>query len=69
MIGDTSTLSEEALPPAVNNPESVAPVFGPTAVVEIDFGDIQPGKSEAALEIEKMEEAALENVSALEMVL
>ena len=62
-------LGEEAAP-AGNNPESVAPVLGPTAaVVEIDFGDILPGTSEAALEIEKMEEAALENVSGSETLL
>ena len=62
-------LGEEAAP-VVNNPESVAPASGPTAAVEIDFGDILPGRSGAGLEIAKMEEeAALENAAALETVL
>lgn len=54
---------------AVDKPGSVDPVLGPTAVVEADFGDILWGKAEAALEIVKEEEAALENVSASEMAL
>lgn len=59
-------LGEEAVS-AVDKPGSVAPVLGPTAVV--DFGDILRGKAEAELEIVKEEEPALENVSASEMVL
>ena len=52
----------------MDKPGSAALVLGPTVVAEADFGDILWGKVEAALEIVK-EEAAMENVSASEMVL